>query len=170
MGRKPAQRPLWLTALILGVGVVAYLLSPRAGPTPPPGSPRPAEQARTTPGPEAGHPSDGGIERLFREKASDRWVEAQGTVERLLSDENDTADGSDRHQRFLVRLGTGVTVLIAHNIDAARRVPIAEGDPVRFRGEYEWTEKGGTVHFTHAPKHQRRDPGGWIEHAGVRYE
>jgi hypothetical protein len=61
-------------------------------------------------------------------------------------------------------------VLIAHNHEAAGRVPVKEGESIRFRGEYEWTEKGGTVHFTHAPKQKRRDPGGWVEHGGRRYE
>jgi hypothetical protein len=181
------NRPLWLTALILIVGVAAYLMSPRGGQGPgalppianpsaardaaplPRSTPAPA-QARPVPGRNAGQPTDGGIAALFREKTSDRWVEAEGRVERTLDDDAHTADGSDKHQRFLVKLDTGVTVLVAHNIDAARRVPVERGDPVRFRGEYEWTEKGGTVHFTHAPKFKRRDPGGWIEHRGVRYE
>ena len=88
-------------------------------------------------------------------------VEGSGVVSRLLPDD---LSGS-RHQRFLVRTHGGPVVLIAHNIDLAERVDVREGDTVSFRGEYEWNEKGGVVHWTH------RDPGGrhqrgWIEHDG----
>lgn len=87
-------------------------------------------------------------------------------VRRVLADDTE----GEPHQRFIVRVTPEIDVLIAHNIDAAARVPISEGDDISFRGEYEWTEKGGTVHFTHAPKFKRRESGGWIEHKGVRYE
>lgn len=109
---------------------------------------------------------------LFAAKQSDTWIETQGRVERLLADDRETRDGSDMHQRFLVRTDDGVTVLVAHNLDAARRVPAKVGDRVALRGEYEWTDKGGTIHFTHAPKYATTDENkrGWIEHGGVRYE
>ena len=47
------------------------------------------------------------------------------------------------------------TVMIAHNIDRAPRVPFKKGDDVTFRGEYVWNAQGGVVHWTH-------DPRGWI--------
>ena len=77
---------------------------------------------------------------------------------RLLTDD---ADGS-RHQRMILQLGNRHTLLIAHNIDLADRVPVGLGDRLRFRGMYEWNERGGLVHWTH------RDPmgievGGWIK-------
>jgi len=109
---------------------------------------------------------DGGISELFRKQQSDTWVEASGTIKKVLSD--DTT--GDKHQRFIVRLDSDIEVLIAHNIDTAQRVPAREGDKITFRGEYEYTDKGGTVHFTHAPKFKRKDPGGWIELDGKRYE
>ncbi|MCA9295912.1 MAG: DUF3465 domain-containing protein, partial [Phycisphaerales bacterium] len=73
-----------------------------------------------------------------------------------------------RHQRFIVRLRGGMTVLILHNIDLVDRVPLAEGDRVRVRGEYEWNAHGGSVHWTH------EDPRGWhdagfVIHHGVLY-
>jgi len=103
------------------------------------------------------------IPELFEAKVSDLFVTATGMVRRHLSDDN---IGS-RHQRFLVMVGE-VCVLMAHNIDLAERVPCDVGDIIEFRGEYEWTEQGGTIHWTH------HDPGtgrevGWIEHRGVRY-
>lgn len=109
---------------------------------------------------------DGGIAELFRKKQSDTWVEATGTIKKMLPDDTD----GDKHQRFIVKLSTNIEILIAHNIDTAPRVPAGEGDAISFRGEYEWTEKGGTVHFTHAPKFSRKTPGGWIDYKGKRYE
>lgn len=93
-------------------------------------------------------------------------VRAIGTVSRVLSDDN---EGS-RHQRFIVRLSSGRTLLIAHNIDLAPRVPsLSVGDTVSFYGEYEWNDRGGVIHWTH---HDPRGNhvGGWVEHKGRRYE
>jgi len=93
-------------------------------------------------------------------------VRGSGRVTRVLSDDN---DGS-RHQRFIVEVAPGRTVLIAHNIDLAPRVPsISVGDTVSFYGEYEWNDRGGVIHWTH---HDPRGShvGGWIEHKGRRYE
>lgn len=70
-------------------------------------------------------------------------VSGTGTVERVLSDDN---DGS-RHQRFILRLSSGRTLLIAHNIDLAPRVSsLRTGDMVSFYGEYEPNDKGGVIH------------------------
>ena len=93
-------------------------------------------------------------------------VLGSGRVTRVLSDDN---DGS-RHQRFIVEVGPGRTMLIAHNIDLAPRVPsIRVGDTVTFYGEYEWNDRGGVIHWTH---HDPRGshPDGWIEHEGQRYQ
>ena len=105
------------------------------------------------------------IVAAFEAQESDVWVTTEGQVERTLKDD---LEGS-RHQRFIVRLDNGHSILIAHNIDLAPRVPLATGDRVRVRGEYEWNNKGGVVHWTHHDPRGRRD-GGWIEHADQRYE
>lgn len=104
------------------------------------------------------------IAAAFDARRSDVWVEAEGRVARKLADDN---DGS-RHQRFLVDLSNGLTILIAHNIDLAPYVPLQQGDVVRFRGEYEWNDKGGVVHWTHHDPKGRR--GGWIRHGEKTYE
>ena len=81
---------------------------------------------------------------------------------------SDDEDGS-RHQRFIIALRSGQTLLVAHNIDIAPRIAsLREGDVVRFSGVYEWNEKGGVIHWTH------RDPnglhaGGWLSHNGQTY-
>ncbi len=93
-------------------------------------------------------------------------VEGRGTVEKVLGDDS----LGDRHQRFILRLASGQTVLVAHNIDLAPRVePLAVGDAVAFRGEYEWNDKGGIIHWTHRDP-QAQHPGGWVKHDGRTFE
>lgn len=109
---------------------------------------------------------DSQIGRAFKTRTSNVQVEGEGVVTRMLADDR----SGSRHQRFIVRLASGQTLLIAHNIDIAPRVDaLQEGDRVRFYGEYVWNEKGGTVHWTH------RDPdgrhvAGWLRHKGRIYQ
>jgi hypothetical protein len=93
----------------------------------------------------------------YRKTDTGNWIEDTGIVRRLLSDDSDGA----RHQRFVVRLKNGQTLLIAHNIEIAGRVPLGVGDRVRFRGMYEWNDLGGLVHWTHHDPHGI-DDGGWV--------
>lgn len=104
------------------------------------------------------------VEEAFRHQRSDITIEVTGQVERILKDDR---DGS-RHQRFVLRLSGSLTLLVAHNIDLAPRVPLAVGDEVTVRGEYEWNPKGGVLHWTHHDPQQRR-AGGWIQHRGQLY-
>lgn len=92
------------------------------------------------------------------------WVETAASVYRVLADDN---DGS-RHQRLLVRDASGHSLLIAHNIDLAPRVPVDVGDALHIRGQFEWTDKGGVIHWTHHDP-RRRHAGGYIELDGQRY-
>ena len=107
---------------------------------------------------------DAAIAEAFRDRRSGLMVEAEGTVERLLADDR---EGS-AHQRLIVRLAGGQTVLVSHNIDLAPRVPAAAGDRLGFRGQYEWNDRGGVVHWTHHDPAGRR-PGGWLLHDGRTY-
>ncbi|MGD2218460.1 MAG: DUF3465 domain-containing protein [Gemmatimonadales bacterium] len=104
------------------------------------------------------------IVAAFQEGRSGLVVQSAGVVERLLPDDEE----GDRHQRFILRLASGHTLLVTHNIDLAPRVPLAPGDSVEFRGQYEWNEQGGVIHWTHHDP-QRDRPGGWIRHAGRLY-
>ena len=97
------------------------------------------------------------MNRPYGKPDTSEWVEDTGVVRRLLSDDHDES----RHQRFVVRLKTGQTLLIAHNIDIANRIPIGVGDRVGFRGLYEWNDLGGLVHWTHHDPRGLED-GGWI--------
>jgi len=105
------------------------------------------------------------VKRASAQRESGFMVTLDARVIKLLRDDQ---DGS-RHQRFLIEIPGGHTLLVAHNIDLAARVPLQEGDPVRVRGQYEWNERGGLLHWTHHDPDQRH-PGGWIEHAGRRVE
>ncbi len=102
----------------------------------------------------------------YKNHQSNVQVKGTGKVIRILNDDN---QGS-RHQKFILKLSSGITILIAHNIDLAPRVKsISKGDTVQFYGEYEWNNKGGVVHWTH------RDPngyhiGGWLKHYGSTYQ
>lgn len=97
---------------------------------------------------------------------SGQQVSGSGTVSRVLSDDN---EGS-RHQRFILELEHGGTLLVAHNIDLAPRIPsLRTGDRVAFYGEYETNPQGGVVHWTHRDP-QGRHTDGWLEHNGQRYQ
>ena len=105
--------------------------------------------------------------QAYKDQLSNVIVEnVEGTVEKLLSDD---VDGS-RHQRFIVRMNSGHTVLVVHNIDLASRVnDLQQGDRVAIKGEYEWNDRGGLIHWTHKdPRSAHED--GWIEHSNIRYE
>lgn len=109
---------------------------------------------------------DAALADAHAERAHDLQVEGEGTVDRVLKDDN----AGGRHQRFIVRLASGQTLLIAHNIDVASRVEdLGVGDPVEFRGVYEWSEEGGTIHWTHHDPDGQHEPG-WVRHNGRTYE
>lgn len=106
------------------------------------------------------------ITDAYNNRLSDVQVNGLGIVSRILRDDN---EGS-RHQKFILRLLSGQTLLIAHNIDLAQKIEILQaGDNVEFFGEYEWNSKGGVVHRTHKdPSGHHMD--GWLKHGGQTYE
>ncbi len=110
--------------------------------------------------------SSGVIENAFRTRATTLPVMETGTVSRILPDDN---QGS-RHQRFIVTLASGHTVLIAHNIDIAARIgSLRQGDAIAFSGIYEWNDKGGVVHWTHHDP-SGRHAAGYLQHNGTIYQ
>ncbi len=76
-----------------------------------------------------------------------------------MPDDNDAS----RHQRFIIEVGNRQTLLIAHNLDLADRVPVGMGDRVYVRGLYEWNDLGGLVHWTHEDPQEIED-GGWVRY------
>ena len=111
-------------------------------------------------------PDDSQIERAFKDGTSNVQVEGEGVVTRILADD---LDGS-RHQRFIVSLASGQTILIVHNIDLATRIAgLQTGDNVSFYGEYVWNDEGGKIHWTHHDP-QGRHVAGWLKHNGRTYQ
>ena len=106
------------------------------------------------------------ITNAFQNKQSDSQVSGSGIVISNLADDTK----GNQHQKFILKLSSGQTLLISHNIDLAPRInTLHKGDTVEFYGEYEWNAKGGVVHWTH------RDPrglhvDGWLKHKGATYQ
>ena len=106
------------------------------------------------------------FEDAFNNEQSGIQVSGSGRVIRILSDDN---EGS-RHQKFIIELGSGQTLLISHNIDIAPRInSLSKGDQIDFYGEYKWNDKGGVVHWTHHDPDGSHEEG-WLKHNGRTYQ
>ena len=124
------------------------------------------DQGSSLPWPPTSTGTDSALQDALSNRRSNVQVQGEGIVTRILKDD---LDGS-RHQRFILELESGQSLLVAHNIDLAPRVDnLSTGDTVEFFGEYEWNPKGGVIHWTH------HDPGGrhiagWLKHRGKTYQ
>jgi hypothetical protein len=110
--------------------------------------------------------SDWILQQAFNSRRSGLQVQGQGKIYKLLSDDNQ----GGKHQRFLIRLGTGQSLLVAHNIDIAPRVANLQiGRAIAFYGQYEWNSQGGLIHWTHRdPSH--RHVNGWLKYTNKIYQ
>lgn len=159
-----SPRMIAIGALVVVMGLCSFSLWLGSNLRPSPAGPASSELEQAV----ASVPGSGddALASAFSNRASGIQVSGQGTVTRVLADDN---DGS-RHQRFILKLASGQTLLVAHNIDIAPRLPgPVLGDTVSFNGEYEWNDKGGVIHWTH------HDPdgshtAGWLEYNGQRYQ
>lgn len=105
-------------------------------------------------------------ETAYQKRLSDVWIEGEGEVTKILADDN---KGS-RHQRFLVKMANGKTLLFAHNVDLAPRLDTLQvGDVVIFRGEYVYNPKGGVIHWTHHNP-QGTYEAGWLKYKDKIYQ
>jgi hypothetical protein len=139
MNRRASRKVAATFALLFAAGAILVLLDPRSSSVP------------------AGSEGEALVERAWREQRSDVWVEVEGRVIRLLRDDT----RGSRHQKFLIELAGGHTLLVSHNIDLAPRVPVEVGDRLSVRGEYVWNDRGGLLHWTHHDP-QGRTAGGWV--------
>ncbi|SMF56404.1 Protein of unknown function [Alteromonadaceae bacterium Bs31] len=112
------------------------------------------------------HADDVLLKNAYQQRLSDIQLRGSGELIKLLPQDN----VGSRHQKFILKLNSGQTLLISHNIDLAPKIEsIKIGDWVEFYGEYEWNSQGGVVHWTH------RDPDGrhahgWLKHKGKKYQ
>lgn len=145
---------------------VAFYLTKHPSDAPRAAGRTPATTATIGPRGGSAQVSQDAISEAYANQRSGVAVEGSGIVAKLLGDDS----FGDRHQRFILRLQSGQTILVAHNIDLAPRVePLSVGDTVAFRGEYEWNDKGGTIHWTHHDP-QGQHAGGWLKRDGQTYE
>jgi Protein of unknown function (DUF3465) len=108
----------------------------------------------------------GAIVEAYGAKRNVPQVQGSGVVTKVLKDDTKGL----QHQKFLLKVSENITILIAHNIDLAPRVAdIKAGDTVEYKGEYIYTPKGGTVHWTHKDPRGHHE-GGWLKHNGKVYE
>jgi len=164
--RNPAIR---LIAVLISVGVLAYGAVRARGSRPsplPPASPLPRSSPLPRASPLPRFTTDPAILAAIERHRSKVWGQAAGTVVRLLEDDRKGIP----HQRFVLQVESGTTVLIEYNIDLAPRIdPLVVGDSVIVRGEYLWNDEGGLIHWVH------RDPtgapgGGWLRVRGKIYQ
>lgn len=98
------------------------------------------------------------LQRAVKNKQSKVWfLETQFKVKKVLADD---LKGS-RHQRFLVHHTGLPTLLVAHNIDIGKRIPLRVGQTIYIKGRYEWNDKGGVLHWTHGDP-RGKQAGGWV--------
>ena len=136
----------FIIAILIGYGLYGYI--------------------RNNPGVTSSITSEQPLTSAYENQQSDVQVGGSGKLIKLLPDDN---DGS-RHQKFIIRLISGQTLLIAHNIDLAPRInSIKEGDSLEFYGEYEWNSKGGLIHWTHNDPNGHHEDG-WLKHKGRIYQ
>ena len=155
------MKKLATLGVALLVAFLGYYQQRNAGVRPEENQNNLAEQTQHAQGAE-----DTAVEQAIAERRSDVQLTILGSVKKVLSDDS---EGS-RHQRFIVELPSGHTILVAHNIDLAERIPnLQAGDAIELYGEYVWNDRGGVMHWTH------RDPAGrhaagWIKHSGHLYQ
>ena len=169
---RPAARPIFYAVLVLLVGGLIWLggeMGWIAGDTGSANSGTVGETdtAESSPASDIGDEGANAIKGFFNNNQSGDIITGEGMVVAVLEDDN---DGS-RHQRLLVdvqpRSGEPITIKISHNIDLADRLPVEKGDRIRFKGQYEWNDQGGVIHWTHHdPQGTHED--GWIEANGKR--
>jgi hypothetical protein len=106
------------------------------------------------------------IENAFRNQISKLQVLQYGIIISILKDDSKGV----KHQRFIVKLENGRTLLVAHNIDIAKRIPNPKiNSKISFYGEYAWNNKGGSIHWTHRDPNGRHVDG-WLEYEGIKYQ
>ena len=112
-------------------------------------------------------PDDRALCAAYSSTRSHVEVVADGTVTRVFG----VAPGRvSPHEGFLFRLGSGCTLVVRveANTDFTGAIPLALGQHVLVKGEYEYYSLGGVIHWTHRDPRGRHE-GGYIEAGGRMY-
>ena len=148
--------------VLLGVCVALSFTACRA----PTNNPTGSQTLESTPAIASASMDAGAIVEAYGAHRNVPQVQGSGVVTKVLKDDIKGL----QHQKFLLKVSDNITILIAHNIDLAPRVEdIHEGDVIAFKGEYIYTPKGGTVHWTHKDPRGNHQAG-WLKHNGKTYE
>ena len=102
-------------------------------------------------------------EKAFYEQRSDLMVEVSGQVVRMLG------DGTNGMQWFQMRTPSGQHLLVGHDNGRDEPIPLSPRDEVVVRGDYVWSESGGTIRRTERDLSLERLHG-WVEHKGKKYD
>lgn len=109
-----------------------------------------------------GGDGDAILAAALRDRVHDLQVHGRGIVVSLRGDDTE----GDHHQRFVIRLESGHTLLVAHSVHVASLAEgLGVGDSVWFSGVYEQSADGGTVRWTHAEPDGEHAPE-WLRHGG----
>lgn len=95
------------------------------------------------------------VEVAFAQRMSRIPLTAVGKVIKLLPDD---IEGT-HHQRFIIEVHSGHTILIANNLQRAYRSPVKMADRVEIHGTYIWNKYGGLIHNTHHTDRTQPNPG-----------
>lgn len=105
-----------------------------------------------------------GNEALFSQQQTGKIITVDAVIIKLLADD----EIGSTHQKMILKVGKK-TLLLAHNIDIASRIPAKIGAKIKVRGQYEWNEKGGVIHWTHRDQNDNHAHG-WVEYNNIRYQ
>ena len=117
--------PILVVLVLVGLRLWPNLLAPPSVSPPRIPTPRSDDASGSVPAAAPADPTTANAALLAaaRAHASHVEIEARGRVTRLLPDDTEGA----RHQRFLVRIADGLTILVAYNRDLAPRIPLQPG-------------------------------------------
>jgi hypothetical protein len=113
-------------------------------------------------------PDDAALCSAYHNGRSGVEVIADGRVTNILG----VAQGRvSPHEGFLMRLDSGcdVVVRVEANTDLTGVFPIDRGDRVVVKGEYEYYQRGGVIHWTHRDPRGRHE-GGYVQLGARTYQ
>ena len=106
------------------------------------------------------------IEFLYNSQRGNTSVESIGRVLKIL--ENQTSPYPA--QLVLIRLNSGRKLIIKHNTDLAKPLPLLKkGEALQFKGLYKWNSRGGMILSTHQNKDFPKRSG-WLKYNDIIYD